>query len=59
MSKFSDWLHNKPTSRWQRILETPVKWLVTAFIFIGVFTGIVAAGAVFVPIAMLKIGLMI
>jgi len=36
-----------------------VKWLVSAFIFIGVFTGIVAAGAVFVPIAMLKIGLMI
>ena len=59
MSKFFDWLYNKPTSRWQRILEAPVKWLVSAVIFIGVCVGVTVAGAVMVPLAMLKTALMI
>ena len=59
MSKFFDWFFNEPTSRWQRVLEAPVKWVVAASIFLGLLIGVGVAGAVIVPLALLKMGLML
>jgi hypothetical protein len=59
MSKFFDWFFNEPTSRWQRVLEAPVKWVIAVSIFLGLCVGVTVAGVVIVPLAILKTALML